>query len=239
MVKTSNQIGLYLAIPLYLGVMGLAALKAWRAGQRRAAAAVARDGVLTVDGEMSSHFLGGRSFGVFVTTMTLFASLFSGYTVIGIPNEAYTRGWYAARWLPAEVLAVLGLPDSTPPPPLPPYRYPSTATALPLAPYYPLPLPLYPWPPTTALPTPTTNPPYRELPPPPPYPPHPPPPPTLSGTRLHEHGLAAAAGVARTESPEPRRLYHRPVQVSALEVHYRRPPSLPRVDLLDSSGGWA
>ena len=108
MVKTSNQIGLYLAIPLYLGVMGLAALKAWRAGQRRAAAAVARDGVLTVDGEMSSHFLGGRSFGVFVTTMTLFASLFSGYTVIGVPNEAFEHGWFALRWTPTAWMICIG-----------------------------------------------------------------------------------------------------------------------------------
>mmetsp|Transcript_19526 Transcript_19526/g.45813 ORF Transcript_19526/g.45813 Transcript_19526/m.45813 type:complete len:167 (-) Transcript_19526:702-1202(-) len=32
---------------------------------------------------------------------TVFASIFSGYTVVGIPNEAYNFGWKSIRWLPA------------------------------------------------------------------------------------------------------------------------------------------
>ena len=41
--------------------------------------------------------------------MTLFASLFSGYTVIGVPNLAYRRGWWAVRKIPAEMMAVMGV----------------------------------------------------------------------------------------------------------------------------------
>ena len=35
-----------------------------------------------------------------LTAGTVFASIFSGYTVVGIPNEAYTSGWEALRWIP-------------------------------------------------------------------------------------------------------------------------------------------
>jgi solute:Na+ symporter, SSS family len=44
--------------------------------------------------------LGGRDLGPLLTAGTLFASLFSGYTVVGVPNEAYKFGWFALRWIP-------------------------------------------------------------------------------------------------------------------------------------------
>jgi sodium/proline symporter len=43
----------------------------------------------------------GRTFGPWVTAGTMFASVFSGYTVVGIPNESFTKGFYAFRWVPA------------------------------------------------------------------------------------------------------------------------------------------
>ena len=46
------------------------------------------------------HYLGGRTFGPLVTAGTVFASLFSGYAVVGIPNEAFRYGWSALRWIP-------------------------------------------------------------------------------------------------------------------------------------------
>ena len=93
MVNQSNQIGLYMTIPAYLGGMGFAAFKAWRRGKSRAKVRMAqpqcpldecqcisvrlalvclqvdelKHGSLTVDGEMASHYLGGREFGTFVT----------------------------------------------------------------------------------------------------------------------------------------------------------------------------
>ena len=41
-----------------------------------------------------------QTFGPFLTAGTVFASIFSGYTVVGIPNEAYNKGWTALRWMP-------------------------------------------------------------------------------------------------------------------------------------------
>lgn len=38
---------------------------------------------------LSSHYLSGRSLNSVLTTGTIFASFFSGYSVVGIPNEAY------------------------------------------------------------------------------------------------------------------------------------------------------
>lgn len=39
----------------------------------------------------------------------MFASIFSGYTVSGIPNEAFRSGWLALRWMPNFVIAAVGL----------------------------------------------------------------------------------------------------------------------------------
>ncbi len=37
--------------------------------------------------------------GRLVTTMSTLASLFSGYTIVGIPAEAATGGFFALRWV--------------------------------------------------------------------------------------------------------------------------------------------
>jgi hypothetical protein len=37
---------------------------------------------------LTAHYLGGRSFGPWLTLGTMFASLYSGFTIIGIPNGA-------------------------------------------------------------------------------------------------------------------------------------------------------
>ena len=39
----------------------------------------------------------------------MFASIFSGYTVSGIPNEAFRTGWQALRWMPQFIIVVVGL----------------------------------------------------------------------------------------------------------------------------------
>lgn len=46
---------------------------------------------------LTTHYLAGRSFGPVVMSGTLFASLFSGYTVVGVPNEAFYTGWFSLR----------------------------------------------------------------------------------------------------------------------------------------------
>ena len=51
----------------------------------------------TSEDVLTAHFLGGRSFGSVVLFGTMFASLFSGGTVVGIPEEAYETGWITMR----------------------------------------------------------------------------------------------------------------------------------------------
>lgn len=49
---------------------------------------------------LSAYYLGGRSFGPLLTAGSLFATLYSGYTISGIPNEAFRTGWMALHWMP-------------------------------------------------------------------------------------------------------------------------------------------
>lgn len=45
------------------------------------------------------HFVAGRTISDFVLAMTTFATIFSGYTVVGVPGEMYFYGFFAFRWL--------------------------------------------------------------------------------------------------------------------------------------------
>ena len=107
MVAMQNQIGLYVTVPLYLLAMGGAGVVACYSKRRRVHKEKSAD-------SMSAHYLGGRSFGPFVTVMTLFASLFSGYTVVGIPTEAFNKGFIAFRWLVIGTSNSFGLLISAP-----------------------------------------------------------------------------------------------------------------------------
>lgn len=52
----------------------------------------------------TTNFIGaGSGFNPFVYFFTMCASLFSGYSVAGITNEAYSFGFQAIRWIPAGV----------------------------------------------------------------------------------------------------------------------------------------
>jgi len=53
----------------------------------------------------SAHF--GGSFNPVFLTLTLIASIFSGYTVTGIPAEAYRAGFGSLRWLPGAFVIAL------------------------------------------------------------------------------------------------------------------------------------
>jgi len=48
---------------------------------------------------LESHYLAGRKLGPVVLGVSLAASLFSGYTVVGIPAEAFVDGFSAWRWI--------------------------------------------------------------------------------------------------------------------------------------------
>jgi len=101
MVSPENRIGLYYAIPIYF--VFLVCLSFW---------AFHRSKSLKVNKKcdaLSIHYVGGRDFGPIVSAATLFASLFSGYTVIGVPNEAFANGWMTLRWLATSAGICLGM----------------------------------------------------------------------------------------------------------------------------------
>ena len=51
------------------------------------------------EGAVKTHFLGGKNFGVVVLTLTSLASVYSGFTVVGVPNEAGKNGYTTFRWV--------------------------------------------------------------------------------------------------------------------------------------------
>ena len=94
MVDTEHRNGLMVTIPLYFVLVGICAF--WANSKQRQMTS------LGVSDKLSSHYLGGRLLGPILTTGTIFASFYSGYTVVGIPNEAYQQnGFMALRWVAA------------------------------------------------------------------------------------------------------------------------------------------
>jgi Na+/proline symporter len=91
MVSEQHQTGLLVAVPIYFLLLAGCAYWAHRRMERMEHDKVAD--------KLSAHYLGGRDFGPLMTAGTIFASLFSGYTVIGVPNEAYNTGWAALQWM--------------------------------------------------------------------------------------------------------------------------------------------
>mmetsp|Transcript_616 Transcript_616/g.1462 ORF Transcript_616/g.1462 Transcript_616/m.1462 type:complete len:734 (-) Transcript_616:133-2334(-) len=101
MVSPENRKGLYITIPIYFCLLAGATYWAYRRMERMAHNKTAD--------KLSAHYIGGREFGPLIITGTLFASTFSGYTVVGIPNEAFRTGWLALRWLPTMAGVCWGL----------------------------------------------------------------------------------------------------------------------------------
>ncbi len=76
----SIPVGLIIAIPVFLAVNALLAVVGARWMNR-----LSHDSSEDV---LTAHYLGGRSFGPWLTLGTTFATMFSGFTIIGIPNDA-------------------------------------------------------------------------------------------------------------------------------------------------------
>lgn len=47
----------------------------------------------------SDHFLASHGMHAWILGLSLVASLFSGYSVVGVPAEAYRSGFAAFRWI--------------------------------------------------------------------------------------------------------------------------------------------
>jgi SSS family solute:Na+ symporter/sodium/pantothenate symporter len=92
----SSGVLAFLAVLVGLYLMFLLGVSVWSWKQNRGK-----------DIDVDEHFTGGGSLGPIVLTCTLFATVFSGYTVVGIPNESYTKGFLASRWPCVIVLVVL------------------------------------------------------------------------------------------------------------------------------------
>ena len=93
-VSATNYAWLYSLIAVYGVASGTAAEYARR--KNRAEGNDAGD-------EMRNHFGAGKGLSGVSLFFTLSASLFSAYSVEGIAWEAWFKGWFATRWIPAGV----------------------------------------------------------------------------------------------------------------------------------------
>lgn len=50
-------------------------------------------------GKVNDHYVAGNDMGTYILPLTYFATMFSGYTVVGIPGEVWSRGYFGFRWL--------------------------------------------------------------------------------------------------------------------------------------------
>jgi len=93
MVQAENRLGLYIALSIYFALLVGCAVWAFVKVER-----LKKTGV---SDHLSAHYLGGRTFGPLLTAGTVFASFFSGYTVVGIVNDSYNQGWISLKWMPS------------------------------------------------------------------------------------------------------------------------------------------
>lgn len=100
MVSEEHINGLYVTVPIYFCLLAGAAYWAHHRMEQMKHE--------NVSDQLDSHYLGGRSFGPLLTAGTLFASMFSGYTVIGVPNDAFYAGFFAIIWLPSFTSVCIG-----------------------------------------------------------------------------------------------------------------------------------
>jgi len=65
--------------------------------------------VVSPEEGLRQHFMASGNFGTFVMTLTIFSTAFSGYTVVGVPNESSTVGFVALRWLAITITVNVGV----------------------------------------------------------------------------------------------------------------------------------
>lgn len=91
------QAGLYVMMCLYVLALFVVMIRA-RINKQKSQKAGA--------GALSAQY--GGSFNVFLLVLTTFASVFSGYTVTGVPAEAAKRGFFSMRWISGLLAIVVG-----------------------------------------------------------------------------------------------------------------------------------
>lgn len=93
----SSNVLLYVMVAIYVFLLVMVAKIAHSRKKR-----VAAD-----EGEVKAHF--GGSFGAFTLFLTTFSTVYSGFTVTGIPNEAFSKGFVSVRWVGATLVIVAGM----------------------------------------------------------------------------------------------------------------------------------
>ncbi|CAM9133219.1 unnamed protein product, partial [Ectocarpus fasciculatus] len=63
---------------------------------------------------VSDHFLAGRKTPVVLLVLTTFSTVFSGYTMIGVPDEAYEFGFPALKWAGTTISIAISFAIITP-----------------------------------------------------------------------------------------------------------------------------
>jgi len=87
-VEAEYGVGVYVTVCLYIFfLLGVAIVSWWR--NRK------------TEGTMKAHYMGNKSFGPVILTFTFFATTYSGYTVVGVPTDAYKTGWLSLKWMGA------------------------------------------------------------------------------------------------------------------------------------------
>lgn len=66
------------------------------------------------DDAIVDHFLAGRQTPVYIIVLSTFSTIFSGYTMVGVPNETKSGGFTALRWIQAINCITLSLMIFTP-----------------------------------------------------------------------------------------------------------------------------
>ena len=87
------------------GQLGVAALVLYLVGLATVAEVARRS---RKDSSPSDHFLAGRGLGTFVLFLTLYATAYSGNSLLGYPGEAYRRGfsWIMATGFMMSIIVV-------------------------------------------------------------------------------------------------------------------------------------
>ncbi|CAK9070820.1 unnamed protein product [Durusdinium trenchii] len=93
----SGNILLYVMVGIYVFLLMMIAKIAH--GRKKRVAAE--------EGEVQAHF--GGSFGAFTLFLTTFSTVYSGFTVTGIPDEAFSKGFVSVRWVGATLVIVAGM----------------------------------------------------------------------------------------------------------------------------------
>jgi len=98
----SAPAGVWVFMSIYIGF--LIAVAAWSWYQDRQKAKQRQDRrmageVVPEPDPVAEHYVASRDLGPWALALTLLASTWSGYTVVGAPQDTYRRGWNATRYM--------------------------------------------------------------------------------------------------------------------------------------------